>query len=142
MSALSKLNLKAVKKHTGLDPRIQKRRKLLTALEVQKRLVEAELKGKEFTQTKRIWVKDDAGQQVPKDVPKRIRAWYFEQDTGWYVQCRYGAKVINLAARNNSVFVNKKSEIPSVFDALITAVDNGELDTAIEAVSPTRRLVL
>ena len=142
MSVLSKLNLKTVKRHTGINPVISKRRKLIDALKQQEALIQAEITGKDFNPTKKVWVKDDAGESVLKEVPKRVRAWHFQQDTGWYVQVRYGQKVINLSPKNNSVFVAKQTDIPAVYKELIKAVDNGELDTAIEAVSQQRRLAV
>ena len=142
MSVLSKLNLKTVKRKTGIDPTIGKRRKLIDALKQQLDLIEAEISGKEFRPTKKVWVVDDAGESVLKEVPKRVRSWHFQQDTGWYVQVRYGQKVINLSPRNNSVFVSKREDIPSVYKELIKAVDNGELDAAIDAVSQQRRLAV
>jgi hypothetical protein len=142
MSILSKLNLKTVKRHTGIDPTINKRRKLIDALKQQIELIEADISGKDFVATKKVWVKDETGESVLMEVPKRVRAWHFEQDTGWYIQARYGQKVINLSPRNNSVFVSKREQIPSVYKELIKAVDNGELDSAIEAVSQQRRLAV
>ena len=66
---------------------------------------------------------------------RRIRPWFFEQDGGWYVQCRYGARVIKADGTNNAVFVNSLADVLGVLDALLTAAAVGELDTAITQVA-------
>ena len=66
---------------------------------------------------------------------RRIRPWFFEQDGGWYVQCRYGARVITADGTNNAVFVNSLADVLGVLDALLNAAAGGELDTAITQVA-------
>ena len=66
---------------------------------------------------------------------RRIRPWFFEQDGGWYVQCRYGARVIKADGTNNAVFVNSLADVLGVLDALLKAAAGGELDTAITQVA-------
>jgi hypothetical protein len=66
---------------------------------------------------------------------RRVRPWFFEQDGGWYVQCRYGARVIAADGTNNAVFVKSLSEVAAVLDALLNAASAGELDAAITKVA-------
>lgn len=142
MATLSKFNLKTVKRHVGKDPVLQKRDKLVRALEEQLTLIEHKVQGKQYKATKKTWVDDGNGGKELKEVPKRVREWFFEQDGGWYVQCRYGARVLNVVGRNNSVFVNKASEVSSILKAFIEATQKGELDKAIEEVSMRRTLAV
>ena len=60
---------------------------------------------------------------------------YFEQDGGWYVQCRYGARVISADGTNNAVFVKSLDEVAGVLDAFLNAAAAGELDAAITKVT-------
>ena len=142
MSFLAKLNLKTVKREQGIDPTTAKRNKLKAALQQQIELVKAQLAGSTYKATKKVWVKDDAGESVLREVPKRVKAWYFKQDGGWYVQARYGQKVLNLNAKNNSVFCQDLKDIPAIYEAFIKAADNGELDAAIVAATNTRKLAI
>lgn len=142
MATLSKFNLKTVKRYIGKDPRIQRRDKLVKALEEQLTMAEHRIKGKQYQATKKTWVDDGKGGKELKEVPKRVREWFFEQDSGWYVQCRYGARVLDVVGRSNSIFVNKVSEVPSVLKALIEATNKGELDDAIDKVSMRRALAV
>ena len=62
---------------------------------------------------------------------RTVRPWFFEQDSGWYVQCRYGARVIAADGTNNAVFVKSLDEVAAVLDAFLNAAAAGELDAAI-----------
>lgn len=142
MTTLSKFNLKTVKRINGKDPKINKRNKLVKALEEQLTIVEHKINGQEYKAVKKVWKDNGSGEKVLMEVPKRVREWYFEQDSGWYIQCRYGARVLDIVGRNNSVYVNKITEVPKVINALIEATNKGELDDAIERVSMRRKLAI
>ena len=142
MTTLSRFNLKTVKRISGKDPKQNKRDKLVKALEEQLLSVEHKIKGEIYKPIKKVWVEDDAGAKILKEVPKRVREWYFEQDSGWYIQCRYGARVLDIVGRNNSVYVNKLTDIPKIIKAFIEATNKGELDEAIERVSMRRKLAI
>lgn len=142
MATLSKFNLKTVKRINGKDPKINKRNKLVKALEEQLTIVEHKINGQEYKAVKKVWKDNGSGEKVLMEVPKRVREWYFEQDSGWYIQCRYGARVLDIVGRNNSVYVNKITEVPKIINALIEATNKGELDDAIERVSMRRNLAI
>lgn len=142
MTTLSKFNLKTVKRINGKDPKINKRNKLVKALEEQLTIVEHKINGQEYKAVKKVWKDNGSGEKVLMEVPKRVREWYFEQDSGWYIQCRYGARVLDIVGRNNSVYVNKITEVPKIINALIEATNKGELDDAIERVSMRRKLAI
>ena len=142
MATLSKFNLKTVKRINGKDPKINKRNKLVKALEEQLTIVEHKINGQEYKAVKKVWKDNGSGEKVLIEVPKRVREWYFEQDSGWYIQCRYGARVLDIVGRNNSVYVNKITEVPKIINALIEATNKGELDDAIEHVSMRRNLAI
>jgi hypothetical protein len=61
-----------------------------------------------------------------------VRAWFFEQDGGWYVQCKYGSKALTLGKGGNAVFVNALDDVEGALQALYAAAAGGELDEAIE----------
>jgi hypothetical protein len=62
---------------------------------------------------------------------KRVRPWFFQQDNGWYVQCRYGSRVLSISGKSNAVFVDKLDEVAAVLDAFAAAAASGELDRAV-----------
>ena len=88
--------------------------------------------GQYVVQIKR-WRENEAGERVLTDVKKRVRRWFFQQDNGWYVQCRYGARILTINGKSNAVFVNKLEDVAGVLDALKAATESGELDGAVLA---------
>jgi hypothetical protein len=78
---------------------------------------------------------NDMGERVMVKTHRRVRPWFFEQDSGWYVQCRYGARVIAADGTNNAVLVKTLEDVAGVLDAFLNAAVAGELDTAITKVA-------
>jgi hypothetical protein len=131
MDALAKLNFKTVTKTNTRDPVIARREKLITALKEQKLVYAAALEGKDHRVERHKWMNNEHGERVSVQTHRRVRPWFFEQDGGWYVQCRYGARIIAADGTNNAVFVKTIKEVEPVLDAFIAAASAGELDTAI-----------
>jgi hypothetical protein len=131
MNASAKLNFKTVTKSNTRDPVIARREKLVAGLQEQKLVYAAALEGKDHRVERHKWMNNEVGERVSVQTYRRVRPWFFEQDGGWYVQCRYGARVIAADGTNNAVFVKSLKEVEPVLDAFITAASAGELDTAI-----------
>ena len=131
MTTLAKLNFKSVTKTTARDPVIARREKLVAGLKEQKLVYAAALKGEDHRIEKSKWISNEQGERVVVKTHRTVRPWFFAQDEGWYVQCRYGARVIAADGTNNAVFVKTLKEVEPVLDAFIAAASSGELDTAI-----------
>ena len=74
---------------------------------------------------------NEVGERVIVKTNRRVRPWFFEQDGGWYVQCRYGARVIAADGTNNAVFVKTLKDVEAVLGVFLSAASAGELDAAI-----------
>ena len=135
MTHLAKLTFKTVTKSATRDPVVARRDKLILALREQKSVVDAAVRGEDFTVERSKWMTNAEGERVPVKTRRRIRPWFFEQDGGWYVQCRYGARVIAADGKNNAVFAKSLKDVDTVLDALIAATSAGELDAAISAAA-------
>lgn len=131
MSVLAKLNLKTVQRNTAKDPIVARRDKLIAGIEEQQRVLEAALRGETYTVRVTRKVTNAEGERVEQAAEKRARAWYFEQDNGWYVQCRYGARVLHLNGKSNAVWVATLKEVADVLAAFKAAAESGELDKAV-----------
>jgi hypothetical protein len=131
MSVLAKLNLKTVQRVVQKDPVIARRDKLLAGIAEQKLVLDAMMHGEQFEVKVKRWRENEVGERVLVDVNKRVRPWFFQQDNGWYVQCRYGSRVLSISGKSNAVFVNKLDEVATVLDAFGAAADSGELDRAV-----------
>jgi hypothetical protein len=135
MTHLAKLTFKTVTKSVTRDPVVARRDKLVLALREQKSVVEAAVRGEDFTVERSKWMNNPEGERVLVKTKRRVKPWFFEQDGGWYVQCRYGARVIAADGKNNAVFVKSLKDVDTVLDALIAATAAGELDAAIAAAA-------
>ena len=133
MSYLAKLNLKTVQRIVQKDPVIARRDKLLAGIAEQHFVLDAMACGGQYVVQIKRWRENEAGERVLADVKKRVRPWFFQQDNGWYVQCRYGARILNINGKSNAVFVAKLEDVAGVLDALKAATESGELDGAVLA---------
>ena len=135
MTHLAKLNFTTVNRSSTRDPIIARRDKLLAGLKEQKLVHAAALKKEDHRVERHKWMTNDMGERVAVKTHRRVRPWFFEQDGGWYVQCRYGARVIAADGTNNAVFVKVLDDVISVLDAFLNAAATGELDVAITKVA-------
>ena len=131
MNALAKLNFKTVSKTTTRDPVFARREKLVAGLKEQQLVYTAALDGKDHRVERHKWMHNDLGEPVLVKTHRRVRPWFFAQDGGWYVQCRYGARVIAADGSNNAVFVKTLNDVGAVLDVFLSAAASGELDAAI-----------
>lgn len=129
MSSLSKFTFKTLAKAPQVDPIQRRRDKIVAAIEQQKQVLAAAIKGETFS----IPAKAEG------KAAKAVRPWFVAQDNGYYVQCRYGARPLLLNATNNAVFVNKLDEIAAVLTAFAAAAKAGELDKAMAAVAERKK---
>jgi hypothetical protein len=131
MTHLAKLNFQTVSKSTARDPVIARREKLVAGLKEQLLVHAAALKKEDHRVERSKWMTNDTGERVSVQTYRRVRPWFFEQDGGWYVQCRYGARIIAADGTNNAVFVKELKDVASVLEAFLAAASAGELDSAI-----------
>ncbi len=134
MTHLAKLTFKTVDRSSTRDPIIARRDKLIVGLKEQKLVHAATLKKEDHLVERNKWMQNELGERVLVKTHRRIRPWFFAQDGGWYVQCRYGARVIKADGTNNAVFVNSLADVLGVLDAFLNAAAAGELDRAITQV--------
>lgn len=66
MSQLAKLNLKSIERVVQQDRTDNRRRRLVAALAKQQLILEAQLKGETYAQTKKCWVKGANGERTQK----------------------------------------------------------------------------
>ena len=130
MGHLAKLNFKEFTRNVQTDPVLVRRDKLMAAIDEQQKVLAAALKGESYTvaatRTRKV-----EGEKVRIQVERTVRAWFFEQDGGWYVQCRYGARPLRLSDKGNAAFVAKLDAVAAVLEALKLAAMSGELDAAL-----------
>src|SRR6056297_3265766 len=141
MTQLSKLSFKTVERvGAAKDPVQDRRRKLVAALDEQKLVLSAKIKGDTHTKQHAKWMTNEQGERVQVKTQRQVKPWFFEQDGGWYIQCRYGARVLLVDGKNNAVFVGKLEQVDAVLDAFRAAASAGELDAVIAQAAERKRV--
>lgn len=131
MSKLSKLTVKSVTRASKQDPVQRRRSKLLPGIEEQIKVAEAAVKCESYHVQRQTWAKNEHGEKVLVDRMRKVRPWFFQQDGGWFVQCKYGSRPLMLGD-GNAVFVKALKDVQGALATLKAAVEAGELDEAIE----------
>ena len=134
MSTLNGLKLTASQKPTSLPAVQQRREKLAKRIWEQIELAKAEQSGTTFSPVKlRSFIDKESGVRKQVETKKRVKAWWFTADNGKLaLSVRFGPKVLELAKGKFAVEVAEKSELINTLEVVRTAVNNGELDAAIE----------
>lgn len=127
MAYLENFTLANAKKTTVNDDTKRRRNKLLKAINIQKQVLAAAINGEKL----KVPTKKGRGQ-------RNVAPWFFAQDGGYYVRCRYGFRYLHFQDDNNALFVRDLISVGTALNALAEATNCGELDKAI-AESITRR---
>lgn len=136
MATLASLKLVAAKKPTNISSAAQRRQKLLTKLDEQIHLATAHNKGETYAPQQVKTVTNADGERVQVSQLKKIKPWWFVSESGKVcVAIRYGAKVIELARGKTAIEVTNPASLIEALDAVKVAVQAGELDVQLEAVS-------
>lgn len=127
------------RRHQHMSVEETMRQRLLAKLADQRQMAEADIAGTGIIKTRRIYVTNDAGERVAKDVERRLRRWYWQNGAGvWLMELRYGNKPLKLMGGKSAVEVGEQSQLLTVLDTLMAAVQAGELDRALAAARKER----
>jgi hypothetical protein len=137
MSGLSALKFVATKRQQGSSPAQARRQKLSNKIHEQLQLARALQSGSDFRPVKLRRVMDDStGELRQVEVPKRIKPWWWPSDSGKFcVTIRYGARALEVIEGKNAIETESLAGVITTLEVLREAVNAGELDARIEAVS-------
>lgn len=137
LKALKLANSKPLIAHS--DPIQRARDKVVDALAEQKAMAEAKLAGQHYAPTHNVWRKNETGQRVQVEAPKRVRqGWFQDAYRKVFFALRYAGKAIEFAKDKNAIEVGQLEALPGVIDTLIEAVRAGELDAQLTAAAAER----
>ena len=122
MTLLDKLNFQTVSRQIQRDPVAERRARFRAGIAEQRLVLAALVRGEAYV---------DANRVGKNGKPRAVRAWFFQKGTGWFIQARYGARVLLLDGKSNAIQVSKIAEIEPVLSALESAAAAGELDTVL-----------
>ena len=93
--------------------------------------------GTEFLPVKIRSVRDDAtGEMRKMEIPKRLKPWWWPSDNGKLnITVRYGARTLEVIEGKNAIETDNIAGVITTLEVLRAAVDAGELDGRIEAIS-------
>ena len=141
MGYLEKLNVTQLKRPQSLSPTEQRRAKLVTKLEEQLALAQAQAEGKRYIVTKAAWTRDNDGNKTRVQKERMVRPWWFaDGSTGLSLVVRYGARILELQKGKRAIAIAQPALLPGALNTVIAAVQAGELDGAISAVVDERKL--
>ena len=131
MTSLKTLTFKTIERNRRESEITARRRKLIVKLEEQKKVLEHHKKGEQYVVTGPKWMRNNHGERVLVEKQRVIRPWFFKRDGGYYLQIKYGTRILSVDGVHNAIFVEAISDLSGVLSKLITATEAGELDTAI-----------
>ena len=137
MTSLKTLTFKTIERNRRESEIIARRHKLTVKLEEQQKVLEHHVKGEQYTVNRPKWMQNDHGARVLVQKQHVIRPWFLERDGGYYLQVKYGTRILSVDGVHNAIFVEAISDLSGVLSELIAATDAGELDAAIaKALKP------
>ena len=137
MASLKTLTFKTIERNRRKSEIIARRRKLITKLEEQQKVLEHLMKSEQYVVTGPKWMRNNHGERVLVEKQRVIRPWFFERDGGYYLQVKYGTRILSVDGVHNAIFVKAISDLNGVLPGLIAATEAGELDAAIaQALKP------
>jgi len=140
MSILKTLKLTAATRNAPLTPEQTLRGKLVSHLNEQKALAEAEISGTSFIATKKVTRKNAEGENIRVDAPRHVRkGWFVDAEGKMFFQIRYGSKPLEFAKGMNAVEVENLAELPNLIVSIIEAINAGELDVQAKAANANRK---
>jgi hypothetical protein len=131
MASLKTLTFKTIERNRRESEITARRRKLIVKLEEQQMVLVNHMKGEQYFVTGPKWMRNNHGERVLVQKQRVIRPWFFERDGGYYLQVKYGTRILSVDGVHNAIFVEAISDLSGVLSELITAIEAGELDTAI-----------
>lgn len=137
MSGLTALKFIVSKRKQGNSPVHARRQKLIAKLNEQIQMAKAIQSASDYSPVKIRAVKDEAtGEMRRVEVPKRIKPWWWQSEAGkMCITVRYGARTMEVVEGKNAIEADNIAGVITTLEVLRTAVDAGELDARIEAVS-------
>jgi hypothetical protein len=137
MAPLKTFTFKTIERNRRESEIAARRQKLIVKLKEQQTVLEHHIKGERYAVTRPKWMQNDHGERVLVQKQRVIHPWFFERDGGYYLQVKYGTRILSVDGVHNAIFVEAISDLRGVLSELIAATKVGELDGAIaQALKP------
>jgi hypothetical protein len=98
------------------------------------------LENEVYTAYKEVWRTDGiTGEKKRVKQPKKLRQWFYQVNDTWFFEIKYGNKSLELQKGKVAIEVGKQENLLTTIDTLIQAVEIGELDVQLKAVTGPRK---
>ena len=137
MTGLTALKLVQAKKPQASSPQMSRRQKLSDKLFDQIQLAKSEQSGMPLELKKIRTIKDSiTGESKRVEVPRKLKPWWWTSGDGKIcITVRYGARVLEIVEGKNAIQAESIADVISSLQVIRSAVDSGELDTRIRALT-------
>jgi hypothetical protein len=134
---LSALKMVNAVRQSQIDSKQFRRQKMSTKIDEQVKLAIAMRDGQTFVIKRLRNVTDKASGVVSQmEVSKRINQWWWNEGNRILLQLKYGSRVLLLNGKDkNTIEIGSGDELIKTLEIVKTSVNNGELDSVIEAAS-------
>lgn len=140
-SILSQLSFTTKPTPIALSPALHRRSRLLERLNEQRELARCMLEGVTFSVTKDKLVVDPVtGEKRKVNLPKRVKAWFYNQQQNWFFEIRYGNQPIEFAKGKTAILIDKRENLLPTIDTVIEAANAGELDALLMSVNKSKKI--
>ena len=137
MTGLTALKLIQAKKPQASSPQMSRRQKLSDKLFDQIQLAKSEQSGIPLDLKKIRTITDSiTGESKRVEVPRKLKPWWWKSGDGKIcITVRYGARVLEIVEGKNAIQAESIADVISSLQVIRSAVDSGELDTRIQALT-------
>jgi hypothetical protein len=141
MTSLSALKFTTAKKPSQVSPVQMRRMKIRNRIDEQIKLAQAMQAGEVYQPNRTRTTKNAlTGERISVVTAKRLSPWWFVLDNGKIgLSVRYGAYTLELSKGRYTIEISNMEQLLPTLQVLRKAVDDGELDSAIDAASGSLR---
>jgi hypothetical protein len=109
----------------------------------QLKAAEAMVSGSEYKVKRQRWeINEETGEKFRKEIEVPLRKWYWRDALGQVRFClKVGNKRLALKGDDTNIVVGEDTALPKIIQTCMKAVEDGELDKAIDVIVKARKPV-
>ena len=140
MGYLEGLKVVTAVKPSGISPILYKRGRVTEKLYAQIECAKAKAEGRDHFITYMRSYRSETGEKVQSQQVKKVRPWWYRNAEGKLVlEIRYANKRVELAKGKTGIEVSDLNSLIPAIELVIKAVESGELDNSLIAISSSLR---
>ena len=123
------------------SPEARLRGRLVEGLQEQIKAAEAYIAGEPYQRFGERWVQNpETGEKELKNLRLRFTPWFWaDQDGSYCVGLRYGNRWLEIKPKKTTIELENAEALVPTLQALLDAVNTGELDTVLQKASEARK---